>query len=105
LYLQSELAELQAKQDRFDAEDQALGLGNFHAKECAMNWESFRDASEADNEKQKERMKLVSDIRTKLKEYSKGFIPSSASARLTRNLRRSTHVRERTCNVESTAKT
>lgn len=71
LYLQSELAELQTRQDEFDAEDQVLGLGNFHAKECAMNWESFRDAAEADNEKQKERMKLVTDIRAKLKEYSK----------------------------------
>jgi hypothetical protein len=82
LYLQSELAELQAKQDQFDAQDQALGMGNFHAKECAMNWESFRDASKANNDQQKERMKLVVDIREKLKEYSKNIIPKIASARL-----------------------
>jgi hypothetical protein len=59
---------------QFDAQDQGLGMGNFHAKECAMNWESFRDASKANNDQQIERMKLVIDIREKLKEYSKNII-------------------------------
>ncbi|KAH6851651.1 hypothetical protein B0T12DRAFT_484158 [Alternaria alternata] len=80
LYLQSELAELQAKQDEYDAQDQGLGMGNFHAKECAMNWESFRDASEANNDQQKERMKLVVDIRGKLKEYREALMFESSLA-------------------------
>jgi hypothetical protein len=72
LYLQSELAELQAKQDQFDVQDQSHEHGSRGGRECAMNWESFCAASqEADNEMQKERMKLVIDIRAKLKDYLK----------------------------------
>ncbi|KAF2740309.1 hypothetical protein EJ04DRAFT_196440 [Polyplosphaeria fusca] len=72
LYLQSELAELQAKQEVFDAEDRSVQHGDLHIKECAMNWESFRDASrQPENEKQKKRMELVNIVRVKMKEYRK----------------------------------
>ncbi|KAH7074132.1 hypothetical protein FB567DRAFT_190544 [Paraphoma chrysanthemicola] len=83
LYLQSELAELQAKQDQFDTEDQSLEHGSLESKACAMNWERFRHASgEVDNEKQRERMKLVTDIRTKIKEYREALMFESSLAML-----------------------
>jgi hypothetical protein len=72
LYLQSELIALQAQQDLFDAEDQSLENDDRQAKQCAMDWESFKTASsDPRNEKQKVRMKLMLEIRHKLKEYSK----------------------------------
>jgi hypothetical protein len=92
LYLQSELAELEAKlvretpsrlmrmygadgvrmQDRFDAEDQSIEFGDADAQECAKSWEFFRDAAEdANNTRQGSRMELMKQTRLKLKEYSK----------------------------------
>jgi hypothetical protein len=39
--------------------------------DAAANWESFRDAATVRaNERQKQRMQLVRDIRSKMKEYS-----------------------------------
>jgi hypothetical protein len=70
LYLQSELAELEAK--HYDAEDQSIEFGDADAQECAKSWESFRDAAEdVNNARQSSRMKLVKQIRLKLKEYRK----------------------------------
>ena len=66
LYLQSELAELEAKQETFDREDVK---GKMSDKQCARNWNDFKKTSESD-ESQQERMKLVRDIRTTMKEYS-----------------------------------
>ena len=67
LYLQSELADLQAQQDAFDEEDRNAGI---EAKGIASNWEAFRKkAAEADNGGQKERMELIKEIRGKMKEY------------------------------------
>jgi len=84
LYLQSELAELQARQEQYDAEDQSIEHGDLQTKECAMNWEKFRDASrQLGNEKQKKRMELVSDIRAKMKEYSKNLAPNTRMQQLT----------------------
>lgn len=73
LYLQSELAELQARQDEFDAQDRSFEHGDRKTKECAMHWERFRKAAQTGDEKQKERMELVMEIRRKLKEYSTNF--------------------------------
>jgi hypothetical protein len=67
LYLQSELAELEAQQKMFDAEDVN---GSMLDKTCARNWSDFKRIS-FENEKQKERMQLAMDIRKTLKEYSK----------------------------------
>ena len=67
LYLQSELADLQAQQDAFDEEDRNAGI---EVKGIASNWEAFRKkAAEVDNEGQKERMELIQEIRGKMKEY------------------------------------
>jgi hypothetical protein len=66
LYLQSELAELEARQRIFDAEDVN---GSMLDKACARNWSDFKRIS-LEDEKQKERMQLAMDIRRTLKEYS-----------------------------------
>jgi hypothetical protein len=66
LYLQSELAELEARQNAFDAEDVE---GTMTDKQCARNWADFKNQSQ-ENERQGKRMALVKDIREKLEEYS-----------------------------------
>jgi hypothetical protein len=104
LYLQSELAELQAKQDHFDVQDLSLENGSRRNRECAMNWESFSAASqEPDNEKQKERMKLVIDIRAKLKEYRISPLLSCTTYPAHVKCRRSVDVRKFTRNAETTS--
>ena len=70
LYLQSELADLQAQQDRFDMQDQSLEHGDLESKRCAMNWESFKEAAKVPDSSQYQRMALVKKIREKMKEYS-----------------------------------
>ena len=68
LYLQSELAELEARQDLLDAEDLNSAI---EVKESASDWSTFKDRSEApDNEHDRIRMKVVLEIRDKIKEYS-----------------------------------
>jgi hypothetical protein len=67
LYLQSELADLEARQDAYDKEDVK---GSMADKQCARNWNDFKKRSETD-ERQKARMELVKEIRQTMKEYSK----------------------------------
>src|SRR4051794_27305664 len=65
LYLQSELAELQAEQDRFDKEDFFERVADENAlltKQCARNWSDFKRHAATDG-RQKERMELVMRIR------------------------------------------
>ena len=74
LYLQSEIAELEALQDRYDREDIAAGLDE---KIGLRDWNAFceRVATQpwqgvAGVERDKRRMELAMKIREKLKEYS-----------------------------------
>ena len=68
LYLQSELVELEARQDRYDAEDLERPT---QEKASARNWQTFKEkAAETNNVCEKERMELALDIRAKIKEYS-----------------------------------
>ena len=67
LHLQSELAELQARQDKLD--QQELG-GDLQSKQCSRNWADFCTAA-ASEARQKERMELAQNIRVTLKEYRK----------------------------------
>jgi hypothetical protein len=71
LYLQSELAEMEAQLETFDAEDHKVEDGSLDMKCCAMKWEKFRDMSATGNEEATKRMDLILAIRKKLKEYSK----------------------------------
>ena len=69
LYMQSELVELEAKQDAFDAED---SQGTLEAKDSARNWQTLnKRATETGSTREKERLEVVRDIRKTLKEYRK----------------------------------
>ena len=67
LYLQSELQELEERQDAFDAEDLH---GGREEKKSARNWQDLKKAKQQNNEREKKRLDLVFEIRDKLKEYS-----------------------------------
>ena len=72
LYMQSELVELEARQDALDAEDLQ---GTLEAKDSARNWQTLnKRASETGNTKENERLELVRDIRKILKEYRKNTL-------------------------------
>ncbi|KAI8937238.1 hypothetical protein NX059_006447 [Plenodomus lindquistii] len=79
IYLQSELAELQAKQRAFDEEDLTAQL---FTKQCARNFADFERAVQADDSKQKERWKLMMEIRERLKEYREALLFESTMASL-----------------------
>ena len=66
LYLQSELAELKARQDAFDRED---FRGDLEDKRRANNWKVLKERADSRDAKAMERMELIHDIRLKLKEY------------------------------------
>lgn len=67
LYLQSELANLQWRQQAFDRKDLNADMDT---KQCARNWEDFeKAAADEGNERQKERMALVKQVRRAMKEY------------------------------------
>lgn len=68
LYLQSELAELQRKQDAFDKED--FLDDSAEATSIARNWQTLEDSAQEDGSKAQRRMKLIMQIRAKVKEYS-----------------------------------
>lgn len=81
LYLQSELAELQSRQRKFDEEEATSR--NMENKQCARNFASFEKAALQDgNEKQKERMNLMLQIRKTIKEYQETLILASTLAAL-----------------------
>ena len=72
LYLQSELAELQARQQRLDSEHLSADLD---AKQCARNFASFEMAAEDGGDfKQKDKRDLTLQIRKTLKEYRESLI-------------------------------
>lgn len=66
LHLQSELAELQAKQDRLD---EAELNGDLASKQYSRNWPDFCHAALSDS-RQKERKELAEIISVTLREYS-----------------------------------
>ena len=65
LYLQSELAELEARQDIFDKEDLE---GSMDDAACARDWNTFTELSRNDG-RQKEKMELARQTREVMKEY------------------------------------
>ncbi|MCJ1460132.1 hypothetical protein MMC28_010511 [Mycoblastus sanguinarius] len=76
LYLQSELVELEARQDELDAED--LRATTAEAKHGARNWQKLTErASEANNVREKERLRIVTEISRKLREYREALILES----------------------------
>ncbi|KAF1842059.1 uncharacterized protein K460DRAFT_435383 [Cucurbitaria berberidis CBS 394.84] len=81
LYLQSELAELQARQQNFDQEDRKADLPT---KQCARNFACFEEAASAaqNNAKQKARWELMIQIRQTIKEYREALFCESTLASL-----------------------
>ena len=93
LYLQSELVELERRQDELDREDLDDELA---AKKAARDWTAFKDAATVVGSKAEERMELVMEIREKIKEYSKLKVDASRyPTRIDVDLRRSHHARLR----------
>jgi aminoglycoside phosphotransferase len=70
LYLQSELAELKERQEEFDEEDRSIHA-DLEMKACAMSWSKSQALAKAGDLKQKERVNLAMEIRSKINEYSK----------------------------------
>ena len=71
LYLQSDLIELETVQDALDENDLH---GSTFDKECVRNWQVLKArASEVGNIREKERLNVAMEIRSKLKEYSISF--------------------------------
>ncbi|KAG9192916.1 hypothetical protein G6011_11650 [Alternaria panax] len=81
LYLQSELAELEAKQRAFDQHDRKADL---ETKQCARNILDFQKAMQTKDEIQEERWQLMKEIREKLKEYREALLFESTLATLPR---------------------
>jgi hypothetical protein len=67
LYLQSELAELKARQYELDQEDLK---GDLEDKRRAKDWKVLSDRASSGDFNAKKRLDLVHEIRSKLKEYS-----------------------------------
>ena len=67
LLLQSELAELEAWQREFDADDTR---GTVEEKRSARNWKILKErATEPGNIREKKRLEVADEIRRKIKEY------------------------------------
>lgn len=81
LYLQSELAELQARQRRVDNADLSADMPT---KQCARNYTDFQQAVQANDARQKERWELTKQIRKTLKEYREALLFESTLATLPR---------------------
>ena len=72
LYLQSELAELEATQDALDSEDHQAST---HDKQCLRNWQKLRErAKSPGNVKERRRLDLALEIRKKLQEYRESSV-------------------------------
>jgi hypothetical protein len=81
LYLQSELAELDTKQRKFDQEDL---IADMPTKQCARHFAKFQEEAQANNAKQIERWELVKQIRETLKDYREALLFESTLATLPR---------------------
>jgi hypothetical protein len=77
LYLQSELAELQAQQCAFDQEDLTADLAT---KQCSRNYSALTKAVADGNTKQKQRWDLMLQIRQTMKDYREALIFESTLA-------------------------
>lgn len=77
LYLQSELAELQAQQRVFDQQDFTADL---HTKQCSRNNTAFREAAEQNDQAQQQRWDLMLRIRQTMKEYREALFFESTLA-------------------------
>ncbi|KAF4625630.1 hypothetical protein G7Y89_g12536 [Cudoniella acicularis] len=76
LYLQSELAELEALQDEYDREDLKA---SWDEKNSRRDWKTFKTRSGDENfPKEQARMELARQIKEKVKEYKEAILLESA---------------------------
>ncbi|KAI9660683.1 MAG: hypothetical protein M1821_010035 [Bathelium mastoideum] len=78
LHLQSELAELQARQDEYDDEDNRSR--DKEQKQALRNWNAFKIRAEADPS----RLELAEEIRIKMKRYRKALLLENRLASISR---------------------
>ena len=78
LYLQSELAELEAKQDTLDNEDYRAST---YDKQTLRDWQKLRERAQSPgNLKERKRLDLALEIRGKLQEYREySLVPDHTS--------------------------
>ncbi|KAF2472523.1 uncharacterized protein BDR25DRAFT_366519 [Lindgomyces ingoldianus] len=83
LYLQAEILDLETRLNDFDAEDLEIanaeedGGGWMEVKLNARCWEIFREKAEQGEEKERERMRLIREIRERMAEYQDALIRQS----------------------------
>lgn len=102
LQLQSDLMKLEAEQDALDAEDLQAST---HYKDGARDWQVLQNrAGETNNLREKERLHVALEIRSKLREYS-WLPPKPTCLDLTyRSVRGSYHLRKQSsCPAKSFA--
>ncbi|KAI9695829.1 MAG: hypothetical protein M1820_008384 [Bogoriella megaspora] len=78
LHLQSELAELQARQDAYDEEDRRAG--DMDCKQTLRNWVAFKKRVETDPS----RFELAEEIQTKMEKYRKTLLLEAQLASIPR---------------------
>jgi hypothetical protein len=78
LYLQSELADLQAQQRAFDDED--LATRNLAVKQCSRNFTALTKARADGDVKQNQRWDLILEIRRAMKDYREALMFESTLA-------------------------
>ena len=71
LYLQSEILEAERRLEEFDEVDMkdSLGPGGLDVMLSTRCWEAFARKAKAGNERERERMELIKQIRELVKEY------------------------------------
>jgi len=80
LYLQAEILDLESRLKEFDAEDVEIANAEddegdwMEVKLNARCWEVFRERAEQGEEKEKERMKLIRELRERLAEYRASYL-------------------------------
>ena len=74
LYLQAELSKLEARQDKFDAEELSATI---EQKRYTRNWDALQQkAAEVENTRERDRVAVAMEIREKIQQYR----PSIATA-------------------------
>ena len=67
LHLESELAELECRLDALDEQDKRDPDSREESLQCARSWQKFKQRCQ----REPERMELIRDIRSTMREYSK----------------------------------
>ncbi|KAL3473022.1 hypothetical protein BJX99DRAFT_234338 [Aspergillus californicus] len=82
LYLQCELLSIEKKLNDIDSND--VNSDDMELKDEARTWETFLQRFESNNHEAQVRMRLVAELRAKIKEYHEAMLLQSAIAKLKR---------------------